>query len=70
MFNLYLLGKTKVESEMDIVKIVKRVRYHDVSLKSSIMHSKERKLQAKYARKYMLEIDSEEESEDDYEMNY
>ena len=44
MFNLYLLGKTKVESEMDVVKIVQRVRYHDITLKNSIMHSKERRI--------------------------
>ena len=69
MFNLYLLGKTKVDSEMDIVKIMQRVRYHDIALKSSILNSKERKIQARFARKYMLEVDSDEESEDDYEMS-
>jgi len=43
IFNLYLLGRTKVQSEMDIIKIMRRVRFHDIALKSSILSSKERR---------------------------
>ena len=69
MFNLYLLGKTKVESEMDIIKISNRVRFHDIALKNSVLNSKERRIQVRFARKYMLEVDSDEEIDADYEMS-
>jgi hypothetical protein len=55
---MYITGRTQVESEMDLVKILRRLRYHDVTMKSSMLNSMERRLQAKYARKYALEIDS------------
>lgn len=62
-------GRTKVESEMDIVKIMRRLRFHDIALKSSILESKVRRLQTRYARKYALEVDSRVESENEDYMN-
>ena len=39
-------------------------------MKNSILGSKERKIQTKYARKYMIEVDSDiESSEEEFEMN-
>ena len=63
LYLLYLTGRTQVESEMDILKMMRRLRHHDVTMKSSMLSSQERKLQAKYARKYALEVDSQIDSE-------
>lgn len=68
-FELYLQGRTKVESEMDIIKIMRRLRFHDIALKSSILESRERRMQVRYARKYTLEVDSLVESENEDYMN-
>ena len=69
VFEIYLQGRTKVESEMDIIKIMRRLRYHDIALKSSIIESNERRMQVKYARKYAIEVDSFIESENEDYMN-
>ena len=50
---------------MDVLRMMKRLRHHDIALKNSILTSKERKLQVKHARKYVLDIDSDPESEHD-----
>ena len=61
-------GRTKVDSEMDIIKIMRRLRFHDIALKSSILESNERRMKVRYARKYAIEVDSAIESEnEDYQ---
>ena len=52
-----------VEKEMDIIKIAKRLRYHDLALKQSILKPIDRRHNIKNAKKYMLDIDSDLEDE-------
>ena len=53
---------------MDIIKIMRRLRFHDIALKSSILESNERRMKVRYARKYAIEVDSAIESEnEDYQ---
>lgn len=45
-----------------MVKILKRLRYHDIALKATIMNDHEKKVQVKHARKNLIDIDSDSSS--------
>ena len=62
LYNLYLEGRTRVQKEMDLLKMMRRVRYHDLALKTSVLRPVERRTQLKHARKLLIDVDSEVES--------
>jgi hypothetical protein len=46
---MYLEGQDRVEKDMDILKILRRIRYHDVALKSSVLNTNEKLFYARHA---------------------
>ena len=56
---MYLDGKDKVENEMDIVRVLRRVKYHDIALKASILNSNERMYQIKHAHQNIINTHEE-----------
>lgn len=63
LYNLFLEGQTKLEKELDVVKLLKRLRHHDIALKASILCDSDKREQVKHARKNLIDIDSSEESD-------
>jgi len=62
LYTLYLDGKTRVQKEMDVLKIMRRVRHHDLALKTSVLRPQERREKLKHARQHLIDVDSEVES--------
>ena len=46
-----------------MIKILKRIRYHDIALKATILNDDEKRVQVKHARKNLLDIDSDTSSD-------
>jgi hypothetical protein len=46
-----------------MVKILKRIRYHDIALKATVLNNDEKKVQVKHARKNLIDIDSDSSSD-------
>lgn len=46
-----------------MIKILKRMRYHDIALKATILNDDEKRNQVKHARKNLLDIDSDTSSD-------
>ena len=59
---LYEKGQEKIEKELDIVKLVKNLRYMKILLRSSLM-SKKMKFDIMHAQKNLIELSEEEEEE-------
>ena len=67
MQKLYEEGEDRIDTELDIVKIMKGVRDAEVMLKSSVMDN-EAQFQIQHAEKNYINIDdTDEESSDDYD---
>ena len=58
LYNMYIDGEIRINNELDIVKILKKLRTHDIALRSSILNNDERRYHVKYARKYVIDLDS------------
>ena len=39
LYHLYMDGKNRVNNELDIVKILSKLRTHDIAIKSTILDS-------------------------------
>ena len=66
LYNLFVEGKLRLNKELDIVKIIERMRVHDIALRSSVLNTEEKRHQVRHARKYIIDIDS---SDDGSEIN-
>lgn len=51
-------GQQKFDEDMDIVTIIKKMRKHNIALKSTVLCCDEKELLADHARDNLLEIDS------------
>ena len=55
---MYIEGDIRINNELDIVKILKRLRAHDIALRSSVLNTEERRYHVKHARKYVIDVDN------------
>ena len=46
---MYLDGHDRMQRDMDITKVLRRIRYHDIALKSSILNTNEKMFHARHA---------------------
>lgn len=53
-------GKDKFDEDMNIINIIKKMRKHNIALKSTVLCCDEKELLADHARDHLLEIDSSE----------
>ena len=67
---MYIDGEIRINNELDIIKILKKIRTHDIALKSSILNTEERRHHARYARKYVIDVDSSQEDQDEINSLY
>lgn len=58
---MYIDGEIRINNELDIVKILKKIRTHDIALRSSVLNTDERRYHARFARKYVIDVDSSQE---------
>ena len=63
LYDVYQRGVSKLNRELDILKLLKRVRQHHQSLKSSVLCNKERRTLLKHARKNLINFDTDSDPE-------
>jgi hypothetical protein len=57
---MYIDGEIRISKELDIVRILRKLRTYDVAIRSSILNTDERRYHAKHARKYVIDVDSDQ----------
>lgn len=67
---MYIDGEIRISNELDIIKIIKKIRTHDIALKSSVLNTDERKYHAKFARKYVIDVDSSQSDQEEINSLY
>lgn len=67
---MYIDGEIRVSKELDIIRILKKLRIHDVALRSSVLNSDERRFHARHARKYVIDVDSEQNEQEEINSIY
>lgn len=51
-------GRDKFDEDMDIISIIKKIRKHNVALKSTVLCCDEKEMLAEHARENVLEVDT------------
>lgn len=64
LYHMMIDGEVRLNKELDVVKIMQRLRVHDVALRSSVLNTEERRHQVKHARKFIIDVDSSDDGSD------
>jgi hypothetical protein len=57
---LYNIGTTRLQEDLNLISLIKQVRYMSAILDSSLLKSKSRKFQVMHSRQNVIDLDSDE----------